>query len=475
MSPSAMPPPESQATFCRRDRGYRGIWHGQGRQADAYGWKYSGGLGTYCAKHRPLAVYAPAARKTFFVWGGRPADWSAAGLDVPPGTPQADRTRFGAGQLLHCVSCYDHATGTVPRPVVLLDKYCGDPHDNPVLSIDGAGHLWIFSPSHGEWTTPSFIHRSVEPYSIDRFETVEETLFAYPQPWWTAEHGCVFLHTRYRDGRGLQVSRSADGRTWSAPQPLAFVAKGHYQVSEAGPGGRVGTLFNLHPEEGGLDARTNLYYAESADGGRTWRTVDGAPLALPLTAAENPALVHDYAAEGLLVYLKDLAFDAAGRPVALYLTSRHHASGPRGEPRTWRVARWTGAQWRHHAVTTSDHNYDTGALYVGESPWRLIAPTAPGPRPGNPGGEVVLWESDDEGVTWRSARPLTRGSELSHTYVRRPVNAHPDFYAFWADGDPRAPSASRLYFCTREGTVYRLPERMTGESAAPERVDPGGV
>jgi hypothetical protein len=28
-----------------------------------------------------------------------------------------------------------------------------------------------------------------------------------------------------------------------------------------------------------------------------------------------------------------------------------------------------------------------------------------------------------------------------------------------------------LYFCTREGEVYRLPERMTGETARPERVN----
>ena len=40
---------------------------------------------------------------------------------------------------------------------------------------------------------------------------------------------------------------------------------------------------------------------------------------------------------------------------------------------------------------------------------------------------------------------------------RRPVNAHDDFYAFWADGHGRQPSASSLYFCTKAGDVYRLP------------------
>jgi len=51
------------------------------------------------------------------------------------------------------------------------------------------------------------------------------------------------------------------------------------------------------------------------------------------------------------------------------------------------------------------------------------------------------------------------------------VNAHRDFYAFWADGHGRQPSASSLYFCNQAGDVYRLPQRMTAEFARPEKVD----
>nr|MBI1232773.1 hypothetical protein [Cytophagales bacterium] len=46
--------------------GYKGIWFTLG-QFSEYGDKYSGGLGTYTAKHIPLAVYSPEAKKTFFV------------------------------------------------------------------------------------------------------------------------------------------------------------------------------------------------------------------------------------------------------------------------------------------------------------------------------------------------------------------------------------------------------------------------
>ena len=185
----------------------------------------------------------------------------------------------------------------------------------------------------------------------------------------------------------------------------------------------------------------------------------------------NAALVHDYEREGLLVYLKDIRFDERGRPVILFVTSRGYASGPENDPRTWQTARWTGQRWQIRPVTTSGNNYDMGPLYLEEDgTWRIIAPTEPGPQRYNPGGEVAMWVSEDQGATWQKVEQLTSNSLYNHTYVRRPVNAHPDFYAFWADGHGRQPSKSRLYFSTREGAVYRLPPQMEGAFARPERV-----
>ena len=101
----------------------------------------------------------------------------------------------------------------------------------------------------------------------------------------------------------------------------------------------------------------------------------------------------------------------------------------------------------------------------------LVAPTEPGPQPGNPGGEVAIWTSVDQGQTWRKERQLTADSEYNHSFVRRPVNAHSDFFAFWADGHGRQPSPSRLYFCNRQGEVKRMPTSMDGAEQVPEVVD----
>ncbi len=66
---------------------------------------------------------------------------------------------------------------------------------------------------------------------------------------------------------------------------------------------------------------------------------------------------------------------------------------------------------------------------------------------------------------------LTAAAEWNHTYARKPVNAHPDFYALWADGDTLKPSKSRLYFTNREGSaVWTLPEKMTGPYAKPVKL-----
>jgi hypothetical protein len=435
----------------RRAPGYRGIWYSNQAQKDKYVYKYSGGLGTYCAKHAPFAVYCKEVNKTFFCYGG---------------TTEGNRT------LLHMVSWFDHNTGTVPRPVVLLDKRTTDAHDNPVISVDDEGYIWIFSSSHGT-ARPSYISVSKKPYDISAFERVLTTNFSYTQPWHVPGKGFVFVHTIYRGGRCNYVMTSPDGRKWSEPQLLAKIEMGHYQVSRRWRQ-RVGTAFNFHPAPKGLNWRTNLYYMQSDDFAKTWTTADGRVLDLPLRDKDNPALVHNFQAEKLNVYMKQVAFDPQGHPVILFVTSKGWQAGPENGPRFFRTARWSSTRWIiEPGSVPADNNYDTGSLYI-EAPdlWRLIAPTHVGPQPFNPGGEIGMWTSSDQGKTWRCVRQLTRNSRYNHTYVRRPVNAHEDFYGFWADGHGRQPSDSRLYFCDKAGNVFRLPVEMDGETAKPERYVP---
>ena len=447
-------------TLNQKDMGYRGIWYMNQPSHDEYVYKYSGGLGTYCAKHKPFAVYCEKVKKTFFCYGGT--------------TKDSDR------KLLHMVSYYDHTTGMVPRPTILLDKKTSDAHDNPVISVDDDGYIWIFSTSHGT-SRPSYIHKSRKPYNVDAFDLMKPTKiengkdvpmtnFSYMQPWHLMGKGFVCFFTRYNYpvDRTICFMTSPDGVKWSQWQRLAAIDKGHYQISAAGKN-KAGSAFNFHPAPKGLNWRTNLYYIETSDLGKTWQSIDGQNLELPLTKPQNPALVHDYQAEGLNVYLKDIRFDNWDRPVILFITSKGYESGPKNNPRIWTTARWTGAEWQIRPVCTSDNNYDMGSLYLeDDGTWRIIGPTETGPQPYNPGGEIAMWVTNNEGASWKKVKQLTKNSPRNHTYARHPVNAHPDFYALWADGHGRKPSQSVLYFCDKQGNVRILPREMKGDFATPE-------
>lgn len=316
-------------------------------------------------------VYAPDLQKTFFCYGG---------------SDTAGKT------LYHEVVYYDHRTGEVSRRTIVLDKHTPDAHDNPALQIDRDGYLWLFSNAHGRGR-PSFIHRSARPYDITRFENVHPVKeedgreaplnnFSYLLAFYDPACGFLALFTHYtlpamhsgkKDCRVAAFMTSPDGVHWSAWQDIANIAQGHYQ-SGGMWGKRIGTAFNYHPDRklgAGLDYRANLYYVYTDDFGKRWRNAAGKALSLPQRRIDNPA------SEGWKVYINDLNYDRDGQPVILYELSRGWEPGPQNGPRRWYTARWTGSRWEILPITSSDHNYDLGSLYIEEDgTWRIIAPTS---------------------------------------------------------------------------------------------------
>jgi hypothetical protein len=440
--------------------GYYGIWYQDGPG-------YEGGFAFFPSQHSPSAIYRPEVRKTFFVYGGT----------VP-----------GKRHLEAMASYYDHERDVVPRPTIVHDwgewnldlSDVADAHRNPTISVDGDGHVWVFVSGHAD---TGYIYRARKPYSVESFEMIIATPMTYPNPWWILNKGFFVFFTKYDHNREDFWITSPDGRsladseTWKAPSQLNTwtvgsegdkYGNGNYQYTAA-HGFRVAAAMNNWI--GLTDDRSHLFYLQSDDMGKTWQTADGKDFTPPIREVKCRALVRDFWAEHLQVYIQHLTFDRQGRPAILFLTSPagQTKEGP-GGPRTWTVAHWVGDRWVFHEVTTSLNNFDCGSLYIeGDGTWRIIGPTEPGPQLWRTGGEIAMWTSNDQGTTWKKVRQLTEGSRRNHCYVRCPMNAHPDFYALWADGNGNDKSAlCRLYFCNKAGDVRILPQTMSEPFARPK-------
>jgi hypothetical protein len=225
----------------------------------------------------------------------------------------------------------------------------------------------------------------------------------------------------------------------------------------------VGIAFNYHP--GGhpgapLDWRTDLFYLETRDG-KVWRNAQGAALVGPghwLTRPDNPARVYD-APGDQRVYLKDVNFTPRGDPVILFLTSPTHLPTP--GPRQLRIACFTDGKWVIRDVLQTDHDYDHGSLYIEGDVWTVVGAFLQGPQRDATGGRIGIWRSTDQGRHWREVRRLDHAGPRNDTYVRRPLNANPQFWSFWADGDAEKKSGVDIFFADRAGKRFRLPRVFT--------------
>jgi len=427
--------------------GYKGIWFSSGEFIE-YGYRFSGGAATFASRHKPIAIYSPEVKKTFFVYGGT--------------TNNEER------HLLIMASYFDHRFHLVPKPVIVFDKMgVTEPGDNASLSIDSEGYLWVFVSGSGR-TRPGIIFRSSEPWSIEKFDRILDKEMLAPQAWWIENYGFLMMFSRIAKGLELYFNSSPDGKTWNSSQKIASMG-GHMQVAGINNGNLV-TVFNYHPG-GNLDKRTNLYLLRTGDMGKTWETIDGSIIETPVTDKASECLIKDFESEGRLVYLNDLNFDREGNPVILAILSRDVNPGPAGGPREWMIIHWKDQKWNFKKVCESTNNYDMGSLYITEEDWRIIGPTEPGPQKYGAGGEIALWISMDEGVTWEKARDITKNSISNNTFVRRPQDAQKDFYAFWTDGDADKFSLSRLYYTNSKcKKVWVLPYEMEDNVARPVRI-----
>lgn len=415
---------ESQAAD-REATASQGVWYACG-VANTYPGKpyvYSGPMATYSAWHRPMAVYAAACNKTFFV--------------------------FGNARNAPSISYYDHAARTFAAPVVLGSNPDGDAHRNPTLAVDDRGSLYVFYGAHGH---PTHVVKSATPYDIGHWEQkvdLDERKTTYPQPW-QLQPGQLLVSFREPLGQSFRVS--TDGASsWRPPVGLIrFAGSAIYAMSVAANGLYPRAIHIVWSRLGGgtpeeirtkhlWARRYNVYYASSKDGGATWRRSDGTAYALPITERTAEKL-YDSGEHG--VWLKDIQLDPDGNPCVVWLDSECFSYVAR-----WKFAGHAAGAWRIRDVATSDHMYDDGALVVlARKDFRIYGPTT-AVQPHEDGGEIEEWKSTDLGNTWTNTRHVTSGSRFSHDCVKTVFNAaHGDLRVLWSYGDSESPPATKDVF-----------------------------
>ena len=357
------------------------------------------------------------------------------------------------------------------RPSSTTSRASNDPHDNPSLCIDPQGLYWVFVERPGASAAGLHLPQHASPTASTQFELICEREITYPQPRWIEGQGFLHLFTKYTQrprtllehqprrqdlDAGPEVRRHRAGITRPATSaatacsPPSTCTPAATSTSEPiSTSSRPTTWAALGETSAGERSKCRLVEPDEPRPGARLPGREAAGLH-PRPGPRSPRPAGDPLHHR--------------PPVSSPARKAIRAGGP------LRIGRATAGSIAE--VTRANHNYSTGSLYIEDGQWRIIGPTERGPQPIGAGGEVAIWASTDEGKTWAKERDVTRDSPMNHNYVRRPVNAHPDFYAFWADGNPDKFSPSRLYFTNRAGDkVWQLPYDMQSDFARPEKAE----
>lgn len=342
---------------------HKSIWYSHGKTTPDIGYpKYSGALGTYTAKHIPVAVAHKGV--TYYTFSDCITENSQTYLAV-----------YVADSL---------GNKTLVRKVLKFSwiPAC-DPHMNGVVNIID-GHVYVIAAARGNWYT-GIAYRATKPNSIESFEEVARGFWAYPQLWSTA-----LIYTSYENSvrEPWVKNRFCEKK---------LVSGGHYNISYQDDK-FLHLAYNYH-ENDNLDHRKNLYYMRSKDG-CNWENINGVKLTLPVEPDSDLTKIMDSTG---YMYLKDITtVNGVVKILCVDSTSFLPDDGTR------QLILITKNNINYLAEV--DHNYNTGGFIDGF----IVTPTR-SQEFGYAGGDLEIFDMSGNFIRSMNYR-------YTYNYVRKVVN-----------------------------------------------------
>lgn len=333
---------------------------------------------------------------------------------------------------------YDPATQRV-QTMVLHDRLQNDDHASPSLLALPDGRITYFWSTHNglfmyyrTTTVPGDVH-SFGPLRTLPVRPSGDRLYTYSNPVLLPAEGNR-LYLFWRSQYTHQVFSTSDdlGATWSPARVLLEEPGQRPYVKYAANNDTIGIAFTRsHPDE----SRTGIYYMSYWQGAffRADGTAIGGVEDLPFAPAQTE-LVADPDVIGGSAWIMDVALDAGGNPVIVYVTT--------GSTQRYHYVRWDGAKWQDTtltdagpAITTAprEPSYSGGISLDHSDPTTAYLSRRVGER-----NVVEKWRTTDGGTTFVS-EPVAQDLAVDNLRPVVPRGLAPDdgVRAIWMAGSYR--------------------------------------
>lgn len=280
---------------------------------------------------------------------------------------------------------------------------CRDAHNVISIGVDGKGYLHVSFDHHNN---PLRYCRSVAPGSLVLGEMmpmtgVDERDVTYPEFYNLEDGDLLFAYRSGGSGRGNLVMNRYDVETgkWSRVQNVLIDGEGkrnaYWQLYVDAKGTiHVSWVWRETP-----DVATNhdLCYAQSTDGGRTWKKSTGEVYTLPITMA-NAEIACQIPQRSELINQTSMTADAKGLPyIAIYWRDAD------SQVPQYRLVWHDGKEWKQEQVS---HRKTPFSLSGGGTKCIPIA------RP-----RLAIREENGRKEAYYIFRDVERGSRVSMAYT----------------------------------------------------------